>query len=108
MADQNPDSWLPELLSEESFIDEKALTALIERRVEQLLVDNPDLLFSYLYRLDVDEYKIQSALRIGDGVALSLASLIVQRQKLRLNTKNTYRSNQDAPESANKNNFLDF
>lgn len=91
MAEKSLEQWMHELQSEPAFLDEKTLTTLVERRVEQLIADNPDLLFSYLYRLDVDEHKIQAALAAGSGIAHALARLIVERQKTRISTKSKYR-----------------
>ena len=55
--------------------------------------DDLDLLLSSLYRLDVEEYKIQRALRSGDmPPARGIAKLIIDRQKERLKTKKHYSS----------------
>lgn len=91
MSEISLDQWMHDLQSDQPFLDEVTLISMIEKRVEQLMADNPDLLFSFLYRLDVDEHKIQSALHSGNDIARALAILIVQRQRVRIDTKIKYR-----------------
>lgn len=64
--------------------------------VDQMLSDNPDLLFSYLYRLDVDEGKIKNAMSPLNPEAphTGLARLIIERQLQRIRTRREYASNQ--------------
>ena len=70
------------------------LRGLIRDRVEELLARNPDLLMSYLYRLDVDEQKIQSVLNNfgGEDILTALADLIWKRQVQRVESKRLYKS----------------
>ncbi|MDX1684327.1 MAG: hypothetical protein R3275_03770 [Saprospiraceae bacterium] len=68
----------------------------IRKRVAELLDKNPELLFSYLYRLDVEEHKIKTALKMGGPADEILADLIWQRQKQRLATRKAYRDDQKA------------
>lgn len=65
----------------------------IRQRVAELLDKNPELLFSYLYRLDVLEYKIKAAMKSGLPADEALAELIWSRQKQRLATRKAYREN---------------
>ncbi|MDZ4706857.1 MAG: hypothetical protein SH818_00530 [Saprospiraceae bacterium] len=74
------------------YLDEETLVHLIESRVEQLLSEQPDLLWSFLYRLDVEETKIQYVLANSGVVALDLARLILRRQQDRLATQKKYKS----------------
>lgn len=69
---------------------------LIGDRVQWFLDNDKDLLLSYLYRLDIDEGKINEALTpIADEPAhITLAKIILDRQKLRLSTKNQYKVEQ--------------
>ncbi len=79
---------LPEV---ESILDEEALLVLFTQRVEEMMRDNVDLLLSSLYRLDVEEYKIQRALKSPTvPPAEGIASLIIERQKERIKTRKTY------------------
>lgn len=79
---------------EQSMDDEAEILSIIERRVTDLLDHNPDLLMSYLYRLDVEEYKIKLVLK-GEAKATIpqlLAHLIWNRQKQRALTKLSFAS----------------
>ena len=81
---------LPEQLS---ILDEAAVLDLLTERVEALMRDDLDLLLSSLYRLDVEEHKIQHALK-SDTIphAQGIAKLILERQKERLKTRQQYKS----------------
>ncbi len=72
--------------------DEAEILEMIEARVSELLRTNPDLLMSYMYRLDVLEYKIKAALDQKSELSVSerLARLIWERQKQRIKTKLQY------------------
>jgi len=74
-------------------ISEEQLLDAITDRVLELLERNPELLFSYLYRLDVLEHKIQYALNQQTEIPphRALAKLILDRQKLRVSTKRKYK-----------------
>lgn len=75
-----------EELTEEKMID------LIAFRVGQLLKGDIDLMMSYLYRLDVEEVKINAALDLSPEPAnYTFARLIWARQKERIVTKNKYK-----------------
>lgn len=72
--------------------DEAAMLDLIAARVSELIADEPDLLFSYMYRLDIDQDKIEEALIPGtEPVEMQLARLILTRQMQRLATKARYK-----------------
>lgn len=77
---------------DENLSDERMLQ-LIENRVTEMLSQSPDLLFSYLYRLDISEQKIKTALNESDEISpnLALAQLILTRQKQRMETKKKYK-----------------
>ena len=77
----------------DSILDEEALLDLFTTRVEELMRNNLDLLLSSLYRLDVEEYKIEKALHSAQvPAARGIASLIIERQKERIKTRKTYSS----------------
>ncbi len=81
---------LPEI---EYILDEKALLELFTRRVEEMMDNDLDLLLSSLYRLDVEEHKIQTALRSSTTPpAEGIASLIIERQKEKIATRKKYSS----------------
>ncbi|HJW28188.1 MAG TPA: hypothetical protein VJ508_02945 [Saprospiraceae bacterium] len=72
-------------------LDEEAVLDLFTHRVEELMRDDIDLLWSSLYRLDVEEDKIQQALRSTTiPHARGIAMLILERQKERLKTRQSY------------------
>jgi hypothetical protein len=84
------EKWLPEY---DPVLDEESVLELFTQRVEEMMRDNLDLLLSSLYRLDVEEYKIQRALRSSTiPPARGIAMLILDRQKERLRTRNAYRN----------------
>ena len=73
-------------------LDNKDILMHIADRVEQLLKGDPDLLMSYLYRLDVEEVKINHALETAITPAhVTFANLIWERQKQRIETKKKYK-----------------
>jgi len=72
--------------------DESALLAAIEQRVAELLREDPDLLFSYLYRLDIPQSAIEFALYHSEPLTpqQALAHVILERQRTRLRTKRSF------------------
>jgi len=92
MEEEKSPGLFEKLLPEsESILDEPALLVLFTIRVEELMQHDLDLLLSSLYRLDVEEYKIQNALKSSDTPpARGIAQLIIDRQKERLRTKSMY------------------
>lgn len=76
----------------EEISDQEMLEA-IEQRVLSFLESDPELLFSYLYRLDVLEHKIKVAMMPNAPLPpyKGLARLIFERQKQRIETKKRYR-----------------
>ena len=69
---------------------------LIGERVLWFLENDKDLLLSYLYRLDIDENKINDALTplTNEPAHITLAKIILERQKIRLTTKKSYKVDQ--------------
>jgi len=94
MEEEKSPGLFEKLLPEgESILNEPALLDLFTTRVEELMRDDLDLLLSSLYRLDVEEYKIQNALKSSDTPpARGIAQLIIDRQKERLRTRKSYAS----------------
>jgi len=77
---------LPQELSDEEMIKQ------IAYRVEKMLRGDPDLLMSYLYRLDVTQKSIKVALETSlMPVHVTFANLIWERQKQRIATKKLYK-----------------
>lgn len=75
-------------------LSEKDLFIAIRDRVEYLLEKNPEILMSYLYRLDVLEVKIKAILAPKSPIAPveGLSRLILERQKQRMESKKKYKS----------------
>jgi hypothetical protein len=92
MEEEKSPSLFEKLLPEsEAILDEPALLDIFTNRVEELMRDDLDLLLSSLYRLDVEEYKIQRALRSPDvPPARGIAKLIIDRQKEKITTRKAY------------------
>ncbi|MFK7936287.1 MAG: hypothetical protein AB8G22_22420 [Saprospiraceae bacterium] len=75
------------------FTEEELLDYMAEV-VAQMIDRKPDFLFSLLYRLDVEEHKINMALApaAGEPANVGLARLILERQKQRVFTKQFYKT----------------
>jgi len=72
--------------------NEEAIIEMLSHRVADMIDSDIDLLLSYLYRLDVEETKIDFILNQQTTIPahIGLASLIWERQKERLATKKKY------------------
>jgi len=92
--DEGKSDLLAKMLPDaESVLDENALLELFTKRVEEMMRDDLGLLLSSLYRLDVEEDKIQIALKSSTiPAAQGIASLIIERQKEKINTRKKYSS----------------
>ena len=77
---------------EREFTEEELLKYLSEV-IAQMIERKPDFLFSLLYRLDVEEHKINMALApaAGEPANVGLARLVLERQKQRVLTKQFYK-----------------
>lgn len=81
-------------LPDDSNTSEEALLEHITDRVSYFLEIDKSLLLSYMYRLDVEEKDIVRALEEQEDKTLAetLAGLILDRQKKRVETKKKYGS----------------
>ena len=78
-------------LQESDQAGENELVGILAQRVAELLDENPDLLFSTLYRLDIYESKINAVLKKPQSdAATDLALLIIDRQREKLRTREKY------------------
>ncbi len=84
---------IEELGATEKEASDELMIEEISVRVADMMDDNIDLLMSYLYRLDIEESKINHALRTSNVILApkALAELIWERQKQRLATKKKYK-----------------
>ena len=71
----------------EEINDESQILELIKTRVAELMRVQPDLLMSYLYRLDIDEQKVDKSLKDHENAIEKIAGLILERQIERVKTK---------------------
>lgn len=80
-------------LDRHSEISEEELFLAIKDRIMYFLEYNPDLLMSYLYRLDIDEHKINLALSpLSELEPIEgLAQLVLERQKERIASKKAHK-----------------
>ncbi len=82
---------------------EEEMMALITHRVSELMRSDMGLLLSHLYRLDVDERKVDAVLSnpsSSESVERDIALLIWERQKKRIQTKALFKriASQDIPD----------
>ena len=72
---------------------EVPLIDLLADRIEELLATQMESFMSMMYRLDVPEAKIRSALSPTNDEApnVTLAKLIIERQVQRIRTKRTFK-----------------
>lgn len=75
--------------SEEAFIE------MIAQRVAELMESNMELFINHLYRMDVDERKVNQTLLLAqdneESVYIAFAKLIYDRQIERLESRRKYR-----------------
>lgn len=82
-----------EMLKQKETASHADLLAAITHRVNEMMLNDVELLFSYLYRLDVEESQIdyiinkQRTVPVNEG----LAKLIFDRQMARQKTKKHYK-----------------
>jgi hypothetical protein len=78
---QSPDVW-----------DDEDLVTVLSDRITELLARDFETLMSIMYRLDIDELKIKAALSPHNpsDPSVSLARIIIDRQKKRMDTKKRY------------------
>lgn len=98
MSDKNDKMIISENLSKDlefdlsSELSDEEMIKHIAYRVEQMMKGDPDLFMSYLYRLDIEEKKIDHALKTSITPAhITFANLIWERQKERIANKKKYR-----------------
>ena len=82
-----------ELDNSEEVNTKDAMVKAIGERVSYWLEYDLEQLFSFLYRMDIDQSKVDHALSLGNVVPanLGIAALIFDRQVARLETKLKYK-----------------
>ena len=83
-----------ELSPSDAPMSEDELLNLLSEEVGLMIETRLDFLLGLMYRLDIDEMKIRKALAFGneDAPNISLAKLILQRQKQRVLSKKMYKT----------------
>lgn len=74
-------------------ITEEQLLEMLAERMDFLIQNRTEFLFSLMYRLDVDERKVERALHplAPEPAHIGLARLVLERQKQRAFTKQHYK-----------------
>jgi siroheme synthase (precorrin-2 oxidase/ferrochelatase) len=80
----------PELVA--TTTNEEELTQLIKQLIQELIDSDFEKLLLILYRLDVDENKVKNAIDLSGpaDAPLSIAQLIIEREKERIATRKQY------------------
>jgi hypothetical protein len=92
MSDDLINQFFPKPSEGKTYTEEE-LIQYVADYVSDMLDREPDLLFSTLYRLDVDEHKIKKALLASEEPGnIALAKLILKRQKQRVEARKKYKS----------------
>jgi len=89
----NFDGIEKELLGDQSLDNENQVLEMIRARVDELLEKDPELLMSYLYRLDILEVNLKKVLAKDSGIPIAegFSQLIFKRQLQRVATKRKYK-----------------
>ena len=82
----------PELVAEAK--NEADILALIERLVQELIDSDFEKLLLLLYRIDVNEKKVKEAIDLAgpEKASLSIAKLILEREKQKAASREKYKS----------------
>lgn len=78
---------------EEDSVSEEELLRILAERIDFLIEKRTEFLFSLMYRLDVDERKVNAALHPAapEPAHIGIARLVLERQKQRAYTKQYYK-----------------
>ncbi len=106
MSNSNPIQPATELIIEDFGLNWKAtdfeteafLLEELSNAIAWMMEHRLEFLFNTLYRMDVDETKMTAALspKNPEPANITLAKIVIERQKLRLKTKQEYQ--QEKPE----------
>jgi hypothetical protein len=79
-------------IEQKSDLDTEFLNS-VAFRVAELMESNMELFFNHLYRMDIDERKVHTILNSNsdESVYISIAKIIIERQRKRLETKKKYK-----------------
>jgi hypothetical protein len=94
--------WRLPALEKNATETEAWLLALLQKRILALLEDDFSRLYQALYRIDVPEILVKQAFEEANDLptlAQYLAKLVLERQKLKLRTREAYKKQQAAESS---------
>lgn len=76
------------------YLTEEELLNALSEHIENMMQYRMEVLLSTLYRLDVSEEKVEKAMSLSATLPpnIGIAQLIIDRQKQRLYTKATYKT----------------
>ncbi|RME95792.1 MAG: hypothetical protein D6772_12715 [Bacteroidetes bacterium] len=82
-----------ELATTEKILSEEELLQLLADEVDHLIERRMEWLLSLMYRMDIEEARVQAALspHAAEPANVGLARLILARQQQRVHTKQTYK-----------------
>lgn len=82
-----------ELATPKEKLTEQELFDLLANHIAELIEHRLEFLFSLMYRLDIDERKVEAALSPGsdEPANVALARIVLERQKQRAFTKKFYK-----------------
>jgi hypothetical protein len=85
-----------------SVYTEEEIIEILSKQIAWLLEHRTEFLFSQMYRMDIDERLVRKALHPSNetSAAEGLARLVLQRQKMRLKTKQDIRVDEIDPDLA--------
>jgi hypothetical protein len=85
-----------EIESRDDVDSRDAMIKAIAERVSYWLEYDLEQLFSFLYRMDIDQFKVEKALELGNIIPanLGIAELIFERQVARVETKLKYKQDE--------------
>jgi len=74
-------------------VTEEELVAVLAERIANMMDGDRDMLLSLLYRLDIEEHKINKAMAMNQLIPtnVGLARLIIERQKERNESRKKYK-----------------
>lgn len=79
-------------LQEDDFISEERIVEALTHKVAYMMQYNTEQLFSMLYRLDISEKKLKTAMRNETDVAKKIAALVYERQIEKIISRNRHKS----------------
>jgi hypothetical protein len=85
----------------ENELTEQQLLGVLSEKIAYMIEYQLDLLLSLMYRMDIDEDKINSKLMPGTDEPANegLARLVLERQKQKIETQKTYNINTESTDS---------